>query len=95
MLFRSRGRYWTEFAAPLYGKQVAALSRRIKAVADTLGALHDLDVALEHVESDALAPALLPRRLRRARADALDEAANAWRRLRKPRLIARAMADLK
>jgi len=47
-----RERYWAEFAEPLLGPIAADLVRRLKAVADTLGDVHDMDVAVERLDAE-------------------------------------------
>ena len=51
-----RERYWAEFAEPLLGVFAHRLVRRLKAIADALGDLHDTDVHLEHIGKDSVAP---------------------------------------
>jgi CHAD domain-containing protein len=46
-----RARYYAEFFAALLGEPVAKLGRRLKAVQDALGDLHDLDVGLRHLSA--------------------------------------------
>jgi len=48
-----RTRYWAEFLTPVLGRSTATLARRLKAVADTLGELHDIDTGLARVVEDS------------------------------------------
>ena len=89
-----RGRYWSDFAAPLCGKHVATLARRLKGVADALGSLHDLDVALEELAHDQTAPRALRTLLRADRAVLLTRADSAWRKLNKKRMLEQASQAL-
>ncbi|MCE9615620.1 MAG: CHAD domain-containing protein [Lentisphaerae bacterium] len=89
-----RGRYWTEFGAPLIGPAVTELARRLRAMADALGHLHDLDVAIESLLDDAECPRPLRGLLRADRRTALREAAAAWSKLRKPKLLSQALREL-
>jgi phosphohistidine phosphatase SixA len=47
-----RGRYWSEFMAPLLGKPASVFARHFEALADTLGDLHDTDTALVRISPE-------------------------------------------
>jgi CHAD domain-containing protein/phosphohistidine phosphatase SixA len=44
-----RGRYWSEFMAPLLGPPANLFAQHFKTLADTLGELHDADTALARI----------------------------------------------
>ncbi|MFC1451762.1 CHAD domain-containing protein [Verrucomicrobiota bacterium] len=76
-----RGRYVAEFAAPVFTPEVGRLGRRLKAVADDLGDIHDLDVHLAELADAGIdLPALggLLTDMRESAVAALDRD---WRRL--------------
>ena len=89
-----RGRYWTEYGAPLIGPGTIALARRLKDMADALGHLHDLDVGIESLREDTTTPRAVRGALRRAREEALRESAKAWSRLNRKKLLGRALREL-
>lgn len=89
-----RGRYWTEFAAPILGPGTVVLARRLKDVADALGHLHDLDVGIAQLRDDEAAPRVVRGMLREARRRALQESARAWRRLHGKKTIKQALREL-
>jgi phosphohistidine phosphatase len=49
-----RGRYWSEFMAPLLGPAAEVFAKHFKALADTLGDLHDTDTALARTASEKM-----------------------------------------
>lgn len=90
--FRRQGRrvrYAAEFSAPALGKTTLRLERKLKALADALGTVHDMDshVPLEKERQEYL-PAVLVRHAERLRRQALRDAARVWAGLRGPRFRA-------
>ncbi|MBT3192737.1 MAG: CHAD domain-containing protein [Verrucomicrobia bacterium] len=45
-------RYWAEFSEPILEGPVVALTVRLKEASDGLGAVHDMDVHMEYVDSE-------------------------------------------
>ena len=80
-----RGRYVAELFGDALGRPVVRLAKRLKALQDALGDVHDIDVRLEHLARQAHPPAVLTTRLRRARKKSCKDFTKAWSRFEKPR----------
>ncbi len=76
-------RYWAEFAVPVSAPPMAELADRLKLLADVLGRVHDLDMALERIAADRRAPAWITRRLRQERQAAYGDAVMVWERVQR------------
>lgn len=90
-----RGRYYAEFFAPALGPASTGLARRFKRLADPLGRIHDMDVALERIGNEPVPP---PRQLRkflsRRRAAAWKDFRKAWRAIRRRKVIQRVTREV-
>ena len=80
-----RGRYVAELFGDALGRPVARLAKRLKALQDALGDIHDIDVRLEHLARQAHPPVVLTTRLRRVRKKCCKDFTKAWSRFEKPR----------
>ena len=90
-----RERYWAEFFAPLWGSFAVELSRRLKAIADALGDLHDADVALERLTGQEMKlPEGLTPLLRKRRRTAWKDYNKAWASLRRKKFQKRVVKSL-
>jgi CHAD domain-containing protein/phosphohistidine phosphatase SixA len=75
-----RGRYWSEFMGPLLGRPAELFAHNFKALADTLGDLHDTDTALARIAGDqSPVTLLLSRFLRADKAKLYSRYRSAWR----------------
>lgn len=88
-----RGRYWSEFLAPLLGRPAECFARHFEALADTLGELHDTDTALIRIsgEHDGVV-SRLSRILRGNRNRQYSRFQTAWRAFRSPAMLYAAAA---
>jgi CHAD domain-containing protein len=80
-----RVRYLAEAASPYGPRTVARRAVQLAGLTHALGCVHDADVQLEWLASEALAPKALCRRIREARARAEAEFRRRWTRLQKDR----------
>ncbi len=76
-----RARYMAEFFAETPGKPAARLARRLKAVQDVLGDVHDCDICLNHLRGAPLQPPGLAAELARRRRAHVARFGKAWNRL--------------
>lgn len=91
-----RARYGAEISAPVLGSPVAELEKRLTAVTDALGRVHDVDVLLEGLrEQPGAAGVLLRRVFEGERRRVLPAGCRAWKRLRKKKFRRRLLACLK
>jgi CHAD domain-containing protein len=82
-----RLRYYGVFFSPVLGPPVGKFTKRVHAVEQTFGRIHDADVALGRVLREGPAPPrLLVRSLEGRRQEAIAELGRAWERLRNPKL---------
>jgi len=90
-----RGRYYAEFFAPALGPLSENLARHFKGIADPLGRIHDVDVALERIEKSRVKP---PRGLRkillRRRAAAWKTFRKGWKAIRRRKFVKRVEREL-
>ena len=77
-----RARYMAEFFAATLGQPVAQLARRLKAVQDVLGDIHDCDICLAHLRRAALSPPGLVAELNRRRRAHVARFGKVWERLK-------------
>ena len=90
-----RGRYCAEFFAPVLGPMSDDLARRFKRLADPLGRIHDVDVALERIaQSRVPPPRQLLKILRRRRTASWKKFRKAWTALRRRKFIKRVARNL-
>lgn len=92
-----RARYWAEFAAPALGGHVQRLALRLKAVADALGDIHDMDVHLRRLARQTSAPVLRARlkgNVAELRQSFWHDYDRAWQNLREKRFRTRMLARL-
>ena len=80
-----QGRYVAELFGDALGRPVTRLARRLKALQDALGDVHDIDVRLEHLARQARPPTALTARLRHERKKSCKHFTEAWARYEKPR----------
>jgi len=91
-----RERYWAEFCTPVVGPAAGTLAKRLKAVADALGDLHDSDVALERIAREAVAlPGELVTYLTKKRERAWARFDEAWERLHRKKFRKRVVESLR
>jgi CHAD domain-containing protein len=78
-----RERYWAEFMGPVLGAECEKLGRRLKAVADALGDLHDMDVHLARQadEDGRSVPSALITVMQKHRGRALKAFHRSWKKL--------------
>ena len=76
-----RARYMAEFFTATGGKPMARLARRMKAVQDVLGDIHDCDICLAHLRRAPLAPPGLIGQLQRRRQTHVARFNKVWRQL--------------
>jgi len=78
-----RGRYWSEFLAPLLGPPADVFAKHFKALADTLGELHDTDTALARIATETMSvTSPLNRLLHNDKARLYSRFRTAWRSFR-------------
>jgi phosphohistidine phosphatase SixA len=83
-----RGRYWSEFLTPLVGRPAELFAQHFKALADTLGDLHDTDTALARIAAEqSPVTLLLSRFLRSDKALQYSRFHAAWRAFRSSRML--------
>ncbi|MBU0677854.1 MAG: CHAD domain-containing protein [Verrucomicrobia bacterium] len=76
-----RERYWAEFTAPVLGKGMQRLAGDLKLVTASLGDVHDMDVHIEAIETEAVqAPESLRPYLSAYREGALGKFAEVWKK---------------
>jgi CHAD domain-containing protein len=90
-----RGRYYAEFFTPALGAPAAEMTARFKSLADSLGRIHDTDVALERIQKDPVTPPKkLKKTLLRLREKGWKDFEAAWRALRRRKCQKRMMRRL-
>ena len=90
-----RERYWCEFGVRYIGGDVGRLGRRLKAVADALGRLHDAQVAMARIATDTDVPDGLARYFVKAEERALRDFRRSWDRIFDRALASQAKRCLK
>jgi CHAD domain-containing protein len=90
-----RVRYLAEFTAPLLGRPVQKLSRRLKRASSALGARHDAHVQARRLAEMTVPPDVLLLRVTCARHEAQQEFVEAWGRLTGPHFKKRVFAELR
>ena len=88
-----RGRYWAELTGAVQGGVIRKLARYLKAVADALGDLHDMDVHLQNVQAGGRSLPALEGLMMKRRSVALTDFDKAWRRLRRKELRTQVMRE--
>jgi len=84
-----RASYWAELAIPIFGADARQLSSRLKRLTDTLGILHDHDVALQRFAQERNAPQSLHEFIRDRRCDALNAFEGEWKTLCRENFLAK------
>jgi CHAD domain-containing protein len=89
-------RYYAEYADPALPPVVHQLTKRLKAVADALGTMHDMDVHRERIrrKRGTKPPPALGKIIQRRHARAWEDYRSAWRKLTDPRFQKRVQQTL-
>ncbi|MBD3241944.1 MAG: CHAD domain-containing protein [Chitinivibrionales bacterium] len=90
-----KARYAGEIAQPVLGEPADELTRLFKRIADALGTVHDMDVALENAaDGDIKQPAWLTRQVKAQRKKHMKQFVRSWERLHESRRADRLLREL-
>lgn len=90
-----KARYVGELTQPVLGDAASELTRLFKRIADALGTVHDMDVALERTEHDGVRrPAWLTKHVKAQRKKQMKQFVRSWEQLHNSRRADRLLKEL-